>query len=163
MTSALCSQAEVGLVTSRRWCCRRRFKFKTGFVARSCFTVQRHTDILYSYRTLSERLLLVCSYGRNVRAVRAQATTLSSTAVESAQTRLRTLELPHALNARLGALAKPAEPEPVPESELLAYGVTAEFREFIRSLTYSTFRDFPQDALPADTQARTRAPGSLSC
>ena len=83
----------------------------------------------------------------------AQATTLSSTAVESAQSRLRTLELPSALNARLGALTNPAEAEAIPESELLAYGVTAELREFIRSLTYSTFRDFPQDALPADTQA----------
>lgn len=85
----------------------------------------------------------------------AQATSLSSTAVESAQTRLRTLELPSALNTRLTAMAKPAETEPVPEAELLAYGITPEFREFIRSLTYSTFRDFPQDALPAATQACT--------
>ncbi len=89
----------------------------------------------------------------------AQASTLSSTAVESAQSRLRTLELPGGLNARLGALGRPAEAGPAAEGELAAFGITPDFREFIRSLTYSTFRDFPQDALPAGAEAR--APPSL--
>jgi len=91
----------------------------------------------------------------------AQASTLSSTAVESAQSRLRTLELPGSLHARLGALGRPAEAGPAAdEGELAAFGITADFREFIRSLTYATFRDFPQDALPAGAEAR--APPSLT-
>lgn len=32
--------------------------------------------------------------------------------------------------------------------ELLDYAITPDFKEFIRSLTYSTFRDFPLDQLP---------------
>ncbi|KAK9843405.1 hypothetical protein WJX81_000637 [Elliptochloris bilobata] len=99
---------------------------------------------------------LAGNLSENTKVLAEQATTLSSTA----QSRLRTLELPSGLNARLGALAKPAEAEPVPESELLAYGITAEFREFIRSLTYSTFRDFPQDALPASSQEPNTPGGS---
>jgi len=32
--------------------------------------------------------------------------------------------------------------------ELERYGITSDFKDFIRSLTYSTFRDFPLDQLP---------------
>ena len=32
--------------------------------------------------------------------------------------------------------------------ELLQYSITPDFKEFVRSLTYSTFRDFPLDQLP---------------
>lgn len=32
--------------------------------------------------------------------------------------------------------------------ELEQYGITSDFKDFVRSLTYSTFRDFPLDQLP---------------
>lgn len=36
-----------------------------------------------------------------------------------------------------------------PSSEdLEKFAITADFKEFVRSLTYSTFRDFPLDQLP---------------
>lgn len=33
-------------------------------------------------------------------------------------------------------------------AEMAAFGVTPELLDFVRSLTYSTFRDFPVDSLP---------------
>ena len=38
------------------------------------------------------------------------------------------------------------------------YGVTDELVDFVRSLTYSTFRDFPTDTLPPPPQVPLRHP-----
>ena len=72
-----------------------------------------------------------------------QASSMSKEAAESAQHRLRGLDAPYAQ-----ALA-PKEPEKPSAAVLAQYGITPEFMDFVRSLTYSTFRDFPADALPA--------------
>ena len=67
---------------------------------------------------------------------------MSKEAAESAQHRLRGLDAPY-----VQALA-PKEPEKPSAAVLAQYGITPEFMDFVRSLTYSTFRDFPADALP---------------
>ena len=67
---------------------------------------------------------------------------MSKEAAESAQHRLRGLDAPY-----VHALA-PKEPEKPSAAVLSQYGITPEFMDFVRSLTYSTFRDFPPDALP---------------
>ena len=72
-----------------------------------------------------------------------QASSMSKEAAESAQHRLRGLDAPY-----VQALA-PKEPEKPSAAVLAQYGITSEFMDFVRSLTYSTFRDFPADALPA--------------
>ncbi len=72
-----------------------------------------------------------------------QASSMSKEAAESAQHRLRGLDAPY-----VQALA-PKEPEKPSAAILAQYGITPEFMDFVRSLTYSTFRDFPADALPA--------------
>ena len=69
---------------------------------------------------------------------------MSKEAAESAQHRLRGLDAPY-----VQALA-PKEPEKPSEADLAQYGITPEFIDFVRSLTYSTFRDFPPDAVPAN-------------
>ena len=71
-----------------------------------------------------------------------QASSMSKEAAESAQHRLRGLDAPY-----VQALA-PKEPEKPSAAVLAQYGITLEFMDFVRSLTYSTFRDFPADALP---------------
>lgn len=38
------------------------------------------------------------------------------------------------------------------EADLQKYGITLNFLEFVRSLTYSTFRDFPLEQIPTDNQ-----------
>ena len=68
---------------------------------------------------------------------------MSKEAAESAQHRLRGLDAPY-----VHALA-PKEPEKPSAAVLSQHGITPEFMDFVRSLTYSTFRDFPPDALPA--------------
>lgn len=69
---------------------------------------------------------------------------MSKEAAESAQHRLRSLDAPHFL------LGPPKEPEKPSPADLCRYGITQEFMDFVRSLTYSTFREFPADALSAD-------------
>ncbi|KAK9824342.1 hypothetical protein WJX72_009558 [[Myrmecia] bisecta] len=64
---------------------------------------------------------------------------------------LRSLHITDALNTRF---AKPEEPGPS-KAELEEYAITPEFREFIRSMTYSTFRGFPGqevEQLPAEAR-----------
>ena len=82
----------------------------------------------------------------------AQASTLSTAAAESAQHKLRSLDGFKPPLASLGSLGKPAEPERPAPADLAMYGVTDELLDFVRSLTYSTFRDFPTDGLPPPTQ-----------
>ena len=72
-----------------------------------------------------------------------QASSMSKEAAESAQHRLLSLDGPH---LSLGTPKEPEKPSPV---VLEKYGITSEFLDFVRSLTYSTFRDFPADELPA--------------
>ena len=67
---------------------------------------------------------------------------MSKEAAESAQHRLRGLDAPY-----VQALA-PKEPERPSAAVLTQYGIIPEVMDFVRSLTYSTFRDFPADALP---------------
>jgi hypothetical protein len=44
-----------------------------------------------------------------------------------------------------GGGAGPGRKEPEPsQEELAAFAITPDFRDFVRSLTYSTFRDFPE-------------------
>lgn len=74
-----------------------------------------------------------------------QATSLSKEAAESATHKLRSLET---FQPKLGSLGKQAaQPQPS-AAELQEFGITDEFLDFVRSLTYSTFREFPADALP---------------
>lgn len=48
-------------------------------------------------------------------------------------------------NCIRGGGAGPGTKEPEPSQEELAlYAITPDFRDFVRSLTYSTFRDFPE-------------------
>ena len=72
-----------------------------------------------------------------------QASSMSKEAAESAQHRLLSLDGPHL------SLGTPKEPEKPSPAVLEKYGITPEFLDFVRSLTYSTFRDFPADELPA--------------
>ncbi len=81
-----------------------------------------------------------------------QASTLSNAAAESAQHKLRSLDGFKPPLASLGSLGKPAEPERPAPADLALYGVTEELLDFVRSLTYSTFRDFPADTLPPPPQ-----------
>ncbi|PSC74256.1 BSD domain containing [Micractinium conductrix] len=43
--------------------------------------------------------------------------------------------------------AGPGAPEPPSSTELEAYGITPDYAEFVRTLNYSTFRDFPAEHL----------------
>ena len=79
----------------------------------------------------------------------AQASTLSNAAAESASQRLRSIE---GFQPKMGSLGKQAEEKMPSPPELAEFGITDEFLDFVRSLTYSTFRDFPADALPSPTK-----------
>eukprot|EP00884_Botryococcus_braunii_P008624 jgi/Botrbrau1/17763/Bobra.0127s0020.1 len=85
----------------------------------------------------------------------------TTAAAEQATARLQNIKLPDSINTGVSTLnatltntlnrvAAPGggpggkDPEPTPE-ELAAYGITPDFRDFVRSLTYSTFRDFPEE------------------
>lgn len=74
-----------------------------------------------------------------------QAGTLSKATAEHAQAKLMDLQLTESLNS---AFQREQEAGPS-EEELLKFSITVDFRDFVRSLTYSTFRDFPlADAIP---------------
>ena len=77
-----------------------------------------------------------------------QATQLSNAAAEQASQRLKGLQLADGLQSRL----QPATEAGPSEAEQLEYAITPHFREFIRSLTYSTFRDFPADNVAVSEQ-----------
>lgn len=74
-----------------------------------------------------------------------QAGSLSDQAAE----RLKGLQLNDALQKQVNALqqrSRGAEDSLPSQGQLQAYGITSDFQGFVRSLTYSTFRDFPQTA-----------------
>lgn len=78
-----------------------------------------------------------------------QASSLSNAAAESATQRLRSIE---GFQPKMGSLGKQAEQNKPSPAELTEFGITDEFLDFVRSLTYSTFRDFPADALPSPSK-----------
>ena len=89
-----------------------------------------------------------------------QASSLSTAAAESAQHKLRALD---SFKAPLGAaaLGKAEEPDMPAPAELAMFGVTHELLDFVRSLTYSTFRDFPTETLAPPVQVCSMPSPSL--
>lgn len=54
--------------------------------------------------------------------------------------------IPPQLSSSISSIASASassDPEPVPESELLRFGLTDDLRDFVRGLTSSTFQNFP--------------------
>lgn len=83
-----------------------------------------------------------------------QAGQASSAAAEQATERFRGLQLTEALQKQLNALQQNTqnrEGSAPSKEQLEAYGISSDFQSFVRSLTYSTFRDFPQE--PADARS----------
>ena len=85
-----------------------------------------------------------------------QASTFGKATAEQAQQRLKNLHLSEHLD-KLAAShhQQPEEVKGPSLSELRQYGITPEFKDFVRSLTYSTFRDYPVDELDTSQSAST--------
>lgn len=77
-----------------------------------------------------------------------QASTFGKATAEQAQQKLKELHLSEHLD-KLAAShhQQPEEAKGPSLSELRQYGITPEFKDFVRCLTYSTFRDYPVDEL----------------
>lgn len=67
-------------------------------------------------------------------------------AAAQAQQRLKELHIAEQLD-KLAASSHQQQEEAPSLSELRLYGITSDFKDFVRSLTYSTFRDFPVEEL----------------
>ena len=85
-----------------------------------------------------------------------QASIFGKATAEQAQQRLKDLHLSEHLD-KLAAShhQQPEEVKGPSLSELRLYGITPEFKDFVRSLTYSTFRDYPVDELDTFPSAST--------
>ena len=85
-----------------------------------------------------------------------QASTFGKATAEQAQQKLKDLHLTEQLD-KLAATHHQQQNQgkgPTP-AELRQYGITPEFKDFVRSLTYSTFRDYPVDQLEVTQSAKS--------
>ncbi|KAK9833157.1 hypothetical protein WJX74_008715 [Apatococcus lobatus] len=102
----------------------------------------------------------------NLEAAQAQASQAGPWAKRWLQTVTeQTMHLAEQASSKLPpALHTPYDADTPPsQSELSEYGITAEFMEFVRSLTYSTFRDFQHgDTGSATASASSQSEASIS-
>lgn len=92
----------------------------------------------------------------NLEAAQAQASQAGPWAKRWLQTVTeQTMHLAEQASSKLPpALHTPYDADtPPPAAELLEYGITSDFKEFVRSLTYSTFRDFQHEEEAASASA----------
>lgn len=103
-----------------------------------------------------------------VLAERAQA--MSNPITEQARQKLAELHineslvtLEERLNDLNSKISTEAQKEEISQEELLAFGITPDYQDFVRSLNYSTFRDFPEEHLqPLDDGGEGSGSGSKS-
>lgn len=86
--------------------------------------------------------------GDQTKVLAEQASTFGKATAEQAQQRLKDLHLSEHLD-KLAATHHQQQEQSKGSSllELRQYGITLEFKDFVRSLTYSTFRDYPMEEL----------------
>lgn len=86
--------------------------------------------------------------GDQTKVLAEQASTFGKATAEQAQQRLKDLHLSEHLDKLAATQHEQQEQRNSPSlSELRQYGITPEFKDFVRSLTYSTFRDYPVEEL----------------
>lgn len=94
--------------------------------------------------------------GDQTKVLAEQASTFGKATAEQAQQRLKDLHLSEHLDKLAATHHQQQEQGKGPSlSELRQYGITPEFQDFVRSLTYSTFRDYPVDELDISESAST--------
>lgn len=94
--------------------------------------------------------------GDQTKVLAEQASTFGKATAEQAQQRLKDLHLSEHLDKLAATQHQQQEQGKAPSlSELRQYGITPEFKDFVTSLTYSTFRDYPMDELDMTESAST--------
>ena len=94
--------------------------------------------------------------GDQTKVLAEQASTYGKATAEQAQQRLKDLHLSDHLDKLAASHHQQQDSGKGPSlSELRQYGITPEFKDFVRSLTYSTFRDYPVDDLDVGQPAST--------
>ena len=94
--------------------------------------------------------------GDQTKVLAEQASTFGKATAEQAQQRLKDLHLSEHLDKLAASHHQQQEEIKGPSlSELRQYGITPEFKDFVRSLTYSTFRDYPVDELDTTESVST--------
>lgn len=94
--------------------------------------------------------------GDQTKVLAEQASTFGKATAEQAQQRLKDLHLSEHLDKLAASHHQQQESGKGPSlSQLRQYGITPEFKDFVRSLTYSTFRDYPVDELDMSQSAST--------
>lgn len=86
--------------------------------------------------------------GDQTKVLAEQASTFGKATAEQAQQRLKDLHLTEHLDKLAASHHEQQDQGKGPSlAELRQYGITPEFKDVVRSLTYSTFRDYPVDEL----------------
>lgn len=86
--------------------------------------------------------------GDQTKVLAEQASTYGKATAEQAQQRLKDLHLSEQLDKLAASHHQQQASKQGPSlAELRQYGITPEFKDFVRSLTYSTFRDYPTEQL----------------
>ena len=94
--------------------------------------------------------------GDQTKVLAEQASTFGKATAEQAQQKLKDLHLTEHLDKLAASHHQQQAQDSGPSlSELRQYGITPEFKEFVTSLTYSTFRDYPTDELDTSEAAST--------
>ncbi|DBA74162.1 hypothetical protein WJX77_005562 [Trebouxia sp. C0004] len=94
--------------------------------------------------------------GDQTKVLAEQASSFGKATAEQAQQRLKDLHLSEHLDKLAATQHQQLEQGNTPSlSELRQYGITPEFKDFVRSLTYSTFRDYPMHELDMAESAST--------
>ncbi|KAL3130334.1 hypothetical protein ABBQ38_008164 [Trebouxia sp. C0009 RCD-2024] len=94
--------------------------------------------------------------GDQTKVLAEQASTFGKATAEQAQQRLKDLHLAEHLDKLAASHHQQQDQGKGPSlAELRQYGITPEFKDFVRSLTYSTFRDYPVDELDTPQPAST--------
>lgn len=94
--------------------------------------------------------------GDQTKVLAEQASTYGKATAEQAQQKLKDLHLSEQLDKLAASHHQQQGKEQGPSlSELRQYGITPEFKDFVRSLTYSTFRDYPTEELDMASSVST--------
>lgn len=94
--------------------------------------------------------------GDQTKVLAEQASTYGKATAEQAQQRLKDLHLTEQLDKLAASHHQQQGKAQGPSlAELREYGITPEFKDFVRSLTYSTFRDYPTEELVIASPAST--------
>ncbi|KAK9792696.1 hypothetical protein WJX73_003915 [Symbiochloris irregularis] len=126
------------------------------------------TAMDYFYRTLEtaqERARQAATAAStSAQTLAQQVQTHTASLSEQASERIKSLHLQEAVQKHVDAFQQQRNSEKAGPSQeqLEAYAITPDFQAFVRSLTYSTFRDFPQQDQQPEHSADSASESSLS-